>query len=369
MTWHRYITKPPGASRVWTLLAWVCIGTAAVHSQANDGIRLYRQAQVTDSRVRLDDVAELIGDTLQPLGNVVIAVMDHDDRQVMITHHQVRQALDPHDINWGRISVRGYAACRVVVRPLHDLQSPNGPTIPLETNPIEEVTLSRALTLRDRVIEFIEQHSGIDQADLQVTFAANDAPILDQIAWQDRYEFQPLSSTPVGRVPIIVRRYRNNQLADTLRVTTDVARRYLAVVAKQSVSRGQTFAPSDVEIREVYLDGTADEPLTDLSRVIGQTAGTVVRAGAIVHRHQLQSPLLVRRGQLVTVRCINGGLVVKTVARATEDGSKNQVIHVRADRSRQTYPARVTGSQEVVVMTSNDTDTHKSAAPNAGGGS
>lgn len=327
-------------------IALVFLAATAASGQNINGIRLHDQAAVHDSCVYLRDVAELEGSHAKALGDTVLEDLDTDTFATTITLAQLRDTLNDHGVNWGTLSLRGYAACHVT-RLAPDPEPITTAPLPTVTNPMDEIGLATPITLRQRVIELIERFAGVQQDQLRITFSDRDAPALEQSAWQDRYEFEPLASAPLGRIPIVIRRYRDNRVIETLRITADVTRRYMAAVAVGSIGRGQTFAPSDVEIREVYLDTTHNEPIIDLSSVIGQTSSTILRPGATIHPHHLRSPVLVQRGELVTVRCISGGLVIKTVGRAAEDGTRDQLIQIRSGRTRQTYAARVTGRQEV----------------------
>jgi len=340
-----------GQRFAWLALIWVAT-TATTVCGSTSTIQLHDRATVDGHQIHLSDVAHLEGDQAAALRNILVGTIETGDRPVTITLDQLRMGLSKHVANWGKVTLRGYTACRVDRLVADPTPAATIPTAPPATNPIEEVSLSTVSTLRDRVVEMIQQLSGIAPADLRVEFVDNDREILAQNDHQGRLEIEPMSSTLLGRVPVVIRRYRDGRLVDTHRVTGEIAQRHMAVVAKNGVGRGQTFAPSDVEIQEVYLDNNADQVFGDLSQVIGRVAGSVVRSGAVVRRHQLRSPLLVRRGDLITVRCLSNGLVIKTVGRATEDGALDQLIHVRNDLSRQQYAVRVTGPQMGVTQSS-----------------
>jgi len=320
----------------------------------SESIRLHDQAGVTGDQVRLRDVAELQGVNTPTLGDIVLATLGPDEQNTTVTLTRIRDQLSQHGVNWGKLSLRGYAQCHVTRRanPAQTVRASPSPA-PLIANPMEEISLSSTITLRERLVEFIAKFAETDPTELRITFANHNDPALSQSTWQDRYEFEPISSTALGRVPIVVRRFRDDRLVDSTRITVDVARRYMAAVATRSIGRGQMFTPGDVEIREVYLDGSA-KPVADLSQVIGETAGAIIRADAVLYDDDLRSPLLVRRGQLMTVRCISGGLVIKTVARAKENGVRGQIIQVRNERTREYYAVRLTSTQEGIAILHHD---------------
>ncbi len=336
------------------------LGLVAIAEASTSKAQLRDATAVRTAQVTLQDVAKLTGDYAQTLADLVITNIDPTQRTATVTLGQVREKLTQEGVNWGTLSLRGYTACRVTW-----LADPPTPPVsddaPALANPMQEIGLRSPLTLRDRAIEMIQRFASVDPSDLRITFSPNDADTLAQGAWQDRYECEPLASAPLGRVPLVIRRYRGDRLVATYRITADVARRYLAVVATRSIGRGQTFAPGDVQIQERYLDTNTAPPLTDLSDVIGQTSGTVLRPGLPVYAHHLRSPLLVRRGELITVRSISGGLVVKAIGRAGEDGERDQVIQVRNTRSRDSFAVRVTGPQEGVTV---DTDPQNTLTQN-----
>jgi len=335
-------------------LAWIVtafLWATATHGSVENSIRLYDQASVDNDQIRLWQITQLNGDHAIVLKDVVLATFANNQSSITITLDQLRDELDKLGTNWGKISLRGYTTCVVYRKIVPPKPLPAAQPAPLVTNPIEEIELSTAVTLRQRVVDMIEQFSGVDQNDLHITFNATDDQVLNRSAMLDRYEIRPLATVALGRVPIVISQYHDNRLKNTFRVTADITRRYMVVVAKKTIGRRQTFAPGDVEVREVYLDTGADHAVTDLSLVIGNVAASVIRLGAVVRADQIQSPTLIRRGELITVRCILGDLVIKTVARANENGTLDQLIQVRNDRSHEPYTVTVTGPRQAITLT------------------
>lgn len=363
------------------ILAGVALLLLAVTAAGADTIRLNAQAVAGQGPVKLRDIATLEGPDAVALADTVVIETVAPGREVVVTLTDVREKLTAANVNWGRLSLGGYHRCRVqgpaeVKPPVTtqvDPKKTDAPAAPVETpapalaNPMQEVTADAVITLRDHVVGFIEQFAGVGRSELQIKFADSDASVLDQSIVGQRLEVEPVSVTALGRVPLIVRRYDGDRLLQTHRLTMDVARRVLAVVAAAGISHGQTIAAGDVMIREVYIDDAKADPMTDLARVVGQTCVSVLRQGAIVQSRHLRSPVLIKRGDLVTVRCLAGGLVVKTTARALEDGSLDQVIRVRSDRgSQQTYSVKVTGVRETQIVAG--AESHQQATTDRQGG-
>lgn len=338
------LPNPPSDPRVWS-------GT----------VRLRPRATVSELRVRLRDVADLSGDTSPALGATIVATLDPTDEQRSIRIESIRRTLDERGVNWGRLTLGGFTTCQVWrvadASPPSASQQPTGSEYSsqpqtVQTNLVDEISLGSALTLRTRLTRWIQDWAGAKPEQLRLTFNKHDKTLLDRSAWHDRYEFEPLGSGPLGRIPIVIRQYRDGRVIQTDRVTVDVHRRFTAVVTTNTVSRGQTFTDRDVQVREVFVTDDTGDLMTDPSRVVGQQAAAVLRPGTRVKARHLRSPLLVRRGEPVMVRTITGGLVVKTVARAMKNGSMDEVIDVRNERSREVYSVRVSGVQQAVLLTS-----------------
>ena len=175
---------------------------------------------------------------------------------------------------------------------------------------------------------------------------------------------------------------KDGRVVKTINVRPLVARRTLAVVAIRKIRSGEAFSRDNVATRPVLLERDRDRPVTELSGVLGKIADTSLRSGAIVLAGQVRHPLLVHRDDLVTVRCFSGGVVLKTIGRAEEDGRLGQVIQVcnerafremgrrRADRVRTTFSARVSGIRQVVTpLTDQDVmASHRDKEPLEAGG-
>ena len=65
---------------------------------------------------------------------------------------------------------------------------------------------------------------------------------------------------------------------------------------------------------------------------------------------QVQAPILVKRGDLITVTSQSGGIRVRTSARALHDGAHGDLVQVESLESREKYDARIVGPREAAVF-------------------
>lgn len=351
------------ARRLIALLAAAIVMLFGLAANAADEIRLRREVVAQNAAVKLGDVAELVGDRAEKLRDTTVVVFTSGQAETRVTLEGLRAVLDDAGTNWGIVSLRGHTSCRVrravgeltasspetVASDVHALPAPVASSADAMSNLDGAIDVEAAVSLKALVIDQLAQRTAAAPQDLRVTFAERDEPNLRRSAIVDRFEIEPTSPATLGRVPLTVRRYRGSELLETFGLTADVEQRTLAVVATGTVARGDTFGRDSVEVREVWLRDARQTPIADPRLVVGQTSRVLLRPGTAVLPDHVQQPVLVKRGELVTIRCIAGSLVIRTVGRASEDGGMGQAIHVRNEAARETYLATITGPREAEV--------------------
>ncbi|MCC7408116.1 MAG: flagellar basal body P-ring formation protein FlgA, partial [Phycisphaeraceae bacterium] len=320
------------------LLAWAGAARA-------DRIELRARAQSVTTTVTLGDVAVLEGERAQAMAATPVGwISPSAPGPLKLELTTVQQMLEKQGVHWGLLTLAGHAVCEVTLaEPSAPTTQPTAETAEgLAANPADVIEASAPRTVREQLDQQIASLAGVGVESLRIRWTNAKAEILTRPVMGDVYEFEPLAQGVPGRLPIMVRRLVNGQVVESQRLLADVEKRCLAVVATRRIERQAVISPAAVEIREVYLTGSSGTPLTDLRDVIGQTSMTALRPGDVLTEGHVLSPVLVRRGQEVTVRGTAGGLSIRLVGVALEDGEKGQVIRVRNTSSRETFWARVT---------------------------
>ncbi len=307
-------------------------------------VRLRDEAFVEDAAVTLGQVADVAGDAA--LAELVVAQFSGDQPQT-VTRLAIREKLTEAGVNWGKVSLSGHTQCRV--RRLAAVATSPTPSLAL-SNPTQAVEAHSPLTLREKLTLWLEEFTASSRDDLRITLSRTDEAKLRRVALEERWEFEPSSPVRQGRLPLTARRYEGDAVTESLTLTVDVSRRVLAVVTTRSLDRGAAITEQDVEVQEVFVSDVRGLPLTEVTAAVGQHAGASLRAGSVVYAQHLRSPVLVSRGDVVTVRSITGSLVLKTLARAQQDGTMGQLIELRNERSRGVMTAKVVGPLECVAV-------------------
>jgi flagella basal body P-ring formation protein FlgA len=117
---------------------------------------------------------------------------------------------------------------------------------------------------------------------------------------------------------------------------------FLPVVhAARVIERGQTIAAEQLQLQEVNIGKTPRGFYNDAADVIGQGAKRRVRAGQLIAPNLLAAPLLVRRGQQVTIVASQDGISASATGEALANGREGEVIRVRNLGSQKVIEAQV----------------------------
>lgn len=354
----------PGATlrRMLLLLLAALVMAFGIAARA-DSVRLYDQVGVESSRVTLSQVAELRGQAAGALADVVLATLPEGRGEHTITRAEVEKALDAAGVNRGLVSLRGFSECRVT-----RLVAPPAPLIgqgqDVAANIETPIDFETTLTLRAVVEQQLADRAGAaDHVDeVRVSFSERDMKRLDVPILGRSVEVEPVTSNLLGRVSMVIRLYEGRVVAESFTVNAQVNRTLLAVVTTAPVARGEVFTRGHLQVRECVIDNDADTPITDPAVAIGQASVASLRAGEMLSARAIKSPIMVKRGELVDVRCFVGGLIVRTVGHATENGSLGDRIAVRSESTGDTFYAVVAGRHEVVVSTTDDSQPRATTA-------
>jgi flagella basal body P-ring formation protein FlgA len=372
---HRFIVA------MWIVGAIFAVGQESIEAGS---IRLRKQATVETTEVRLSDVAVLSGEDTKVFADVVVGQASSVS-QISIKHTTVRAALDRQGVNWARISISGFEVCGVTVQPgsqgtEEDVDAPQGVTNEhvasekqdgprgaskgskqLASNLAGQVDLQSQVTLKEHITNWLETLVGarVSAGQIKVEFDKRDQADLNARVWQDRFVISAGGKSRIGRLLLVVERYRSNQLVETKRFMVTVSKRMLAVVAVKAIRRGETVQAGDVEIREVTIDKPGDEAIVRLSDAVGKAAVSAISQGSTLNGDDVRLPLLVHRNEVFSVRVLSGGIAIKMYCKALEDGRKGQLIQVRnveKVKSRESFVVRVVGQSSGLLVVNNGID-------------
>jgi flagella basal body P-ring formation protein FlgA len=110
---------------------------------------------------------------------------------------------------------------------------------------------------------------------------------------------------------------------------------------------------SDLRVEERDSLSANQPVLQRIEDAVGQGLRRPLPPNAILGPAVLESPVLVRRGERVTVSVRTGGIAVSSQAEALRDGRRGERIQARNLQSRRTIELTVTGPGQGEILRNN----------------
>ena len=305
-----------------------------------------------DAPVTLGAIATLDGDDAEALADTPIHTDDAARRDpagpIEITIDDVRAALEAQRVNWGRLMLRG-SICTVSRGPAPAPRTAASQKRQPDRAEPAPVDLAGPPTVRTRLAELLARLYGVTTDNLRVRFDERDTDFLNTPELGRRIEIQPAATPGSSRFAATVWLYSGDTLLDARSLRMDVRLRRPVVLLTRTLDRGDAITPVDVRAETLWVEPIGAAMLASTDAAIGSVARRRLDAGVILRTDVLASPVVVRRGELVTVHCVSGGVVVKAKARAQRDGRIDERITLKMDGSQKTFTARVVAPGRAVV--------------------
>ncbi len=221
----------------------------------------------------------------------------------------------------------------------------------------------RAVVKRDSQTLTHEEILGEVRAALEAQGAPKDAEL--QTATASLAIDLPVEATPsiqVGKVAFDPRSRRFSAMVDISASEGDrvVFTRQVAVggrmfateampVLTASVNRGDIIGPNDITVAHVRADQVRDGAVSDPYALVGKQARRAIKEGEPVLASQLQSPVIVNRGDEVVIFYALKTMNLTAKGKAMDAGGQGDVIRILNTSSNRTLMAKVVQPHQVVV--------------------
>ncbi len=324
---------------------------------ASGTLSLRSAAVVSGVDVRLRDVcrwSDADATAFAPLAELAVDRMGEGGTNRELTIDALRSTLHDAGVNLATVRLAGSATC-IVTRDITagPATAPAGePTAVTAVSAVSPATRPSALeaecnpfhTLRDRLIADAAQRFNVPAGDLQVTFAASDASLLNLAEPTFRFDLDARRVRDLGKVQWDVT-VMNGSASQRSTVTADARLWQTQLVLTSAADFHQVLRDKDVAERRVLVAERGDDALLTRKQAVGQQAARDLKPGTVLTGKLIDPVPLARVGQYVTVTLCQGGVQVRTVARALQGGTYGQSIKVKNDATRDEFQVTLTGPQ------------------------
>ncbi|MHC8509158.1 MAG: flagellar basal body P-ring formation chaperone FlgA [Rhodospirillales bacterium] len=156
-----------------------------------------------------------------------------------------------------------------------------------------------------------------------------------------------------GRFAVVAAAPADAPAAQRLRISGRAFLMLNVPAPAERLARGDIISESDLIWVEVKARRLRKGAVTDAADLIGMSAKRPLDAERPVRKIDIQKPILVKRGALVTIRLNFGAMSLSAQGRALENGALGDVIRVSNTQSSQIIQAEVDGGGAVSVRMNN----------------
>ncbi|CAK0758601.1 flagella basal body P-ring formation protein FlgA [Gammaproteobacteria bacterium] len=132
-------------------------------------------------------------------------------------------------------------------------------------------------------------------------------------------------------------------------VPAKIAMPVFVVVAARPLLRDQVITPADIAVEQRDSSDLPAGYLTDPNQILGKSLTRPAAAGSILIPGQTRNPIVIRRGERVTLLIQSTGLTVRSMGVALADAGAGDRISVRNESSRRIVEG-IVEKAGVVVM-------------------
>jgi len=122
------------------------------------------------------------------------------------------------------------------------------------------------------------------------------------------------------------------------------------VLANRPLSKGALIQESDVSIQKRNILPFNHGYYENISEVVGLETNTAMRTGALLKPESLISPILINRGDLVTIKAQVPGIVISMHGVAQNNGALGDLVKVKNTSSSKIVEGKVVSRGAVQVL-------------------
>ena len=231
----------------------------------------------------------------------------------------VIRLLDSAGIAAADVRIRGHR-CEILVRPARARAAAHG------NEPIDAASSgagsAAGVTVRDHVRHRLRALLGVEDEHLEITPEPRDEAVLETptLGWTVEVRVTGFSR----RTPLRITMYaddgtiREEAVRIGIRTSRDIVR------ARHHLARGAQLSLDDLVTDRVWL--APDVQPVALEDAAGLVLKSRIKAGEMLTRSAVESPVVVQRGEVIVVHVVSETIVLRREARALADGRVGDMI-------------------------------------------
>ncbi len=217
-------------------------------------------------------------------------------------------------------------------------------------NPYEDLTIQRNATVisPDMIEDTLKEHIA-DELHMKNFRLKVSNPYGDLILNSEYSDLLTITSFDYN--------HRKNRFKADVKTADGQARSFSGVVEKivnipvlnSKLRSGDIISKNDITWIEVAEASLSSDTVTSIDEIIGLTPRRYIYADGLIKKSEVQAPIIVKKGEQVTMSLASGKLNVTAKGRALDNGAKGDTIRILNKSSNRIIEAKVVNPQEVEV--------------------
>lgn len=184
----------------------------------------------------------------------------------------------------------------------------------------------------------------------EVELAGTNAPLVASLDSDQTIRVRDISyESRSGQFTAVIDTGADKTSAQSVRLSGRVYDTVEIPVPTRAISRGEVITASDLSWQRMRENGIRRDVVADVDQLIGLTPRQRLRPGQMISSSDVQKPLAVTRGALVTMILKSGSMSLSAQGRAIEQGSVGDVVRLTNTHSNMTVEGRIEGPNLVSV--------------------
>jgi flagella basal body P-ring formation protein FlgA len=218
----------------------------------------------------------------------------------------------------------------------------------------DQATIERASrtisldAITHRLLEEIASREPIGNAEFQLDNPAPRLVVAAEASESIAVEALTIDAR-TGRVSAFIAAPAGDPAAERQRVSGRLLRMVDLPVLARPIAPGETIAARDIETLRIRADRVTQDGVTDAREMIGKTPRHPLRPHEPLRLADIQVPVIVHKGDLVTILLETPTMRLTAQGKAVEDGGMGAAIRIANTKSNRVIDAMVIGPNLVTV--------------------
>jgi len=153
----------------------------------------------------------------------------------------------------------------------------------------------------------------------------------------------------LGRKILSVSLLVNGREYGKIKMSGDVKLFGNVLCLRKRVPRDTILTEEDVQVMRRDIGNLNDTFFSEPEEIIGKQLKNTLNTGAILFSRHIQSPTVVKRGDLVSIVARSPSMLISVPGKSKNDGAKGDIVRVKNMMSRKIIFAEVINEGEVEV--------------------